>query len=159
MEYGRELHKDSFILPIIAKVKPVKTLKDLMLKSDKLKILGKPDYILITKFNEYVPVEVKWAEEAPKHTVKRDHKLQLTVYALLVDENFHANVKRGYIYYVRSNSIIETFIPNSLKVEVKNIIRKIYNMILNETEPKVKIGKDKCENCGWRMYCKGGLRY
>lgn len=157
MEYGSELHKEPFILPIISKVKPVKVYENLRIVSDRFRVVGVPDYILVTRFNEYVPVEVKWAEEAPRGGVKKDHKLQIAVYALLIDDMFKTNVKRGYIYYVRSNKFLEVYIPHSLKVEVLKVIGKIYEIIEKEVEPKVKVPQSRCESCGWRVYCKGAI--
>ena len=155
MEYGREIHREKHVQPLIAKIKPSKILRNYELKSDSLKITGKPDFILVTKFNEYIPVEVKWAEEEFKGEVRRDHKYQIGAYALLIDEAFKTTVKRGYIYYLRSKRIVEVKITSSLKKEVMRIIKKIYSIVNDEVEPKVKVGKSKCENCGWRKYCRG----
>ena len=156
MEYGSEIHREKHILPLIAKIKPSKTLRNYELRSSKLKLSGKPDFILVTKFGEYIPVEIKWAEEEFRGEARRDHKLQIGAYALLIEENFGTTVKRGYVYYLRSNRIVEVKITGSLKKEVRRAIKKIYEIIEGEEEPKVKIGRDKCGNCGWRKYCKAG---
>ena len=154
MEYGRELHKESYILPITAIVKPFKIVRGPMLVSNSLRLSGRPDYILITRLGEHVPVEVKWAEEPGKsRAAKRDHRLQMAAYALLIEEHYGATVKRGYIYYIRSGRIAKVHIDSSLKREVKDIIRRIYDIIEGEAEPKVKVGRAKCKNCGWRVYC------
>jgi len=158
MEYGRELHKDEFILPIIAKVKPAKILRGIELVSDKLRVSGKPDFILVTRFNEYIPVEVKWAEESSKGSAKKDHKYQLATYALLVEERYSTTVKRGYIYYVRCRSVVEVPLTSRLKGEVKRVLREIYKIIEEEREPAVNVGRGRCANCGWRRYCKGVAR-
>ena len=155
MEYGRELHKDEFILPIIARIKPVKVLKGVELVSDRLGVTGKPDFILITRFNEYIPVEVKWAEEVIKGRAREDHKYQLSTYALLIEERYSTTVKRGYIYYVKSKSIVEVHLSNDLKGEVKRALKEIYEIIEGEREPEVKVSKSRCENCGWKKYCRG----
>lgn len=155
MEYGKELHKEEYILPVIAKIKPVKIIKNPELVSSKLKVSGKPDFILVTRFREYIPVEVKWSEEEFKGQARKDHKLQLATYALLIDEKYSTNVKRGYIYYVRSGRIVEVHIPYSLKKTAIKTIRKIYSIVAEEKEPEVRISREKCANCGWRKWCKG----
>lgn len=157
MEYGRELHREEYILPIVSKVKPLKIIKNPELVSDRLKIVGKPDFILVTKFKEYIPVEVKWSEEEFKGEARKDHKLQLATYALLIDEKYLTNVKRGYIYYVRSGRVIEVHISYSLKKKALKAIREIYSIVRGEDEPEVKVSRGKCVDCGWRKWCKGGL--
>lgn len=159
MEYGGELHKESYILPLAAMLKPSSIVKEPDLVSRELRLSGKPDYIFVSKFDEYIPVEVKWAEERPRGVAKRDHKLQMAAYALLVEDRYGTVVKRGYIYYVRSGKIVKVHVDSSLKLEVKKVIKRIYDIIRGEEEPRVKVGKSKCKNCGWRGYCRGGLEW
>jgi len=151
MEFGREKHDKSIIAPLIASLKASRVLEDVEMESQRLKMRGKIDYIIVTKFNEYVPAEIKWAE-APQ-SVKRDHALQMATYSLLIEENFNTVVKRGAVYYLRSKNIRVLSITDDLKKEVMSIIKKMSEIIDNEVEPEVKVIKSKCMNCGFRNYC------
>lgn len=153
MEMGREEHDTRVVAPLISKLKALKVLRNVELSSDKLKIVGKLDYLIITKLREYIPIEVKWAE-SERGKIKWDHKLQLTAYALLVEENFQTSVKRGYVYYLREHKTVEIIFPNSLKTLTTKTISKIHNMIENEQDPGINVPVSKCLSCGYKSYCR-----
>jgi len=153
MEMGLEKHEASYIAPLIARLKPVKIFRELKLDSDRLKLSGVVDYLLITSLDEYVVAEVKWSESA-RGGVKFDHKLQLAAYALLVEENFGRDVKRGFVYYRVDGKILEVFLSGRLKEFVERIIEEIHKIILDEKAPPVKVTEARCMNCGFRRYCK-----
>jgi len=151
MEFGKEKHDKSIIAPLVASLKVKKVLENVEMESQRLRMRGKVDYVLITKFEEHVPAEIKWAEAFK--SIKRDHALQIATYALLVEENFKTVVKRGAVYYLRSKNIHVLSINDDLKKEVKSIINRISEIIDNEIEPEVKVIKSRCMNCGFRNYC------
>ena len=151
MEFGREKHDKSLIAPLLASLKVKNVFENVEMESLNFRLRGKVDYILVTKFNEYIPAEIKWAEAF--QTIKRDHALQLATYALLIEENFDAMVKRGVVYYLRSKNIKILEIRNELKKEVREVIGKITEIIANEIEPSVRVIKGKCRNCGFKNYC------
>ncbi len=151
MLYGKEFHDESIISPIIVKTKASKVIKNVELISNKLKLRGKIDYLIITKFGELIPVEIKWSE-LEHGTVKRDHKLQLAAYSLMIEENFNKVVKRAIIYYTRIKKLITIPIDEDMKNEVKRIISEINKIISNEEIPKVVKSKH-CVNCGFKNYC------
>ncbi|MGQ9461366.1 MAG: CRISPR-associated protein Cas4 [Candidatus Bathyarchaeaceae archaeon] len=151
MEFGREKHDKAIIAPLLASLKVKKVLEDVEMMSHVLRMKGKVDYVLITKFDEHIPVEIKWAESF--QSVKRDHMLQITSYALLIEENFNTVVKRGVAYYLRSKNIKVFQISNDLKRETRCIIEKMDEIIDKELEPEVRINKGRCKNCGFRSYC------
>lgn len=153
MKYGREYHDEAVTAQLVPLLKAVKVLRGLELLSDRLRVTGKVDYVFVTRQGEYVPVEVKWSEPAPKGQVRRNHKLQLATYALLIEEVFNTTVKRAAVYYARARQTLVLHVTQSLKLEAKKAIRKIYEMISNEEEPKVKASGRICENCGYRRYC------
>lgn len=151
MEFGKEKHDKSIIAPLLASLRVKKVLENVEMESRRLRVRGKVDYVLVTKFDEYVPAEIKWAEAF--RSIKRDHALQIATYALLIEENFNTVVKRGVVYYLRSRNIYVFPIGNDLKKEVRNIIEKISKIIDNEAEPEVKVIKRKCTNCGFKNHC------
>ncbi len=154
MIFGREFHEEPPLAPIIPKLKPKQILKNLQLISHKLRLIGKADYIIITKHGEYIPVDVKWSDPEKGDKPQRHHKIQLTAYAMLIEENFKTTVKRALIYYSRAGKLIEFKISNHEKREVKSIINRIYEAIRSEEPPKVKPNPKKCMNCGYQKYCQ-----
>lgn len=151
MEFGKEKHDKSIITPLLASLRVKKVLENVEMESRRLRVRGKVDYVLVTRFDEHVPAEIKWAETFK--SIKRDHALQIATYALLVEENFNTVVKRGAVYYLRSKNIYVLPINDDLKKEVKSVIKRISEIIDNEVEPKVKVIKSRCMNCGFRNYC------
>lgn len=156
MEVGSEEHDARKLAPLISKLKAVNVLKNVELVSEGLGIVGKLDYLMLTRLGEYVPVEVKWAE-SENSKIKWDHKLQLAAYALLVEERFNTVVKRGYVYYLREHRVAETILSEDLKKLVIRAVREIYDMIENERDPGIKVPTTKCFSCGYKAYCRPGL--
>jgi len=154
MELGSQKHDETLITPLLKTLKTKKLLKNINLTSKTLKITGKLDYLAITKFGEYIPIEIKWSEPTPKGKPKRDHKLQLATYAILTEENYKTTIKRAAIYYKRAHKTTIIPLNPKLKQQAKNTINKIHKIIQNEQIPKTKQPKTKCENCGYQKICK-----
>jgi CRISPR-associated exonuclease Cas4 len=153
MEEGKEEHDDAIIAPIVAQLKARKVIKGLNLVSDTLRLSGKPDFILDTKFGELVPVEVKVASLYTSSKAKKDHVMQLACYALLIEDNFKRVVKRCVVYYLRDKRVAYVALTNDLKLEAKKAIDKAYKIIEQEEMPKVRQPISKCKNCGYYRYC------
>ncbi|MEM1546885.1 MAG: CRISPR-associated protein Cas4 [Candidatus Methanomethylicia archaeon] len=153
MELGREIHDEKTLTHLIPKFKAVKILRNVELVSSKLRVMGRIDYILITKFNEYIPADMKWSE--PEYGLaQKQHRMQMATYSLLIEESYKTIVKRAVIYYSRAGKTIIVPITDSLKSQVADAIDKIYRMIRSEEEPKVRISLKRCVNCNYMSYCK-----
>ncbi len=152
MMLGREVHDEQQITHLIPLLKVTKVLKNVELVSKRLKVAGKVDYILVTKFNEYIPVDMKLSE--PYHgTAQKHHKMQLTAYSLLIEEAYKTIVKRAIIYYLRARKTIIIPITDSLKAQAKEIIKNIYRILETNIEPKVPYIAAKCKSCNYLRYC------
>ncbi|MEM1558347.1 MAG: CRISPR-associated protein Cas4 [Thermoproteota archaeon] len=152
MLYGSESHDESVIAPVAAKLKASKVIRDLELVSGKLKLRGKLDYLIVTKFNELIPVEVKWTEPMCE-AVKRDHRLQLASYALMVEENFGRTVKRALVYYTRAKKLVSTTLDEDVKNEAKRTLESINRIVSGEELPEAAKHR-RCISCGFKEYCK-----
>ena len=153
MEYGKEGHEEPPLAPLMPKLRPVKIMRDVELTS-KLGLTGKVDMVVVTKHGEYVPVEVKWSEPRAGKP-KRQHKAQLTAYALLIEERFKTTVKRAIIYYSRAQRLMEVPLTDHDKRRVKQFINHIYEIIRREELPEVRQSEEQCRDCGYRVYCRG----
>lgn len=156
MEMGLTCHDERMITPLLALLKASKVLRDVELSSGRLGLVGKLDYLIVSRFGEYVPVEVKYAE-SDRGAAKWDHRLQLAAYALLVEERFAASVKRGYVYYLRDGKLVGVLLDEGLKRLAEKTVREIYEIITSGREPEVRMYFKKCINCGYRNYCRPGL--
>lgn len=156
MQLGVEEHDASIVAPIVSRLKATKVLRNVTLVSERLGLVGRLDFLLLTRFGEYVPVEVKWSE-AEGGWVKWDHKLQLTAYALLVEESFRTTVKRCFAYYLRDRRVMEVTLNDGLKRLTVKTISSIHEMIEKEVDPGVKVPVSKCRNCGYKAYCRPSI--
>jgi len=154
MEYGREVHSGAPIAPIIPRLKPARVLRNVELRDDELRLSGRVDTLVITRTNEYVPVEVKWSDPDPSGGAQRHHKVQMAAYALLINKNYNTTVKRAVIYYMRANRVVEVPITQRDIKHVQGLITQIRRIISDEREPSVRESPAKCINCGYISYCQ-----
>jgi len=124
------------------------------LVSEKLQLQGVVDCIIKTAKGEYIPVEYK-NMNSDNGKVYMDHKYQLVAYALLVEENFGAVVKRGFVNYIPEQLILQFEITPTMKSYVKRVIGHIKRIIKEETLPPIRVAKNKCQGgCGHKQTCQ-----
>jgi CRISPR-associated exonuclease Cas4 len=125
------------------------------LSSPSLGLRGALDCIIKTEKAEYIPVDYK-NMQSNKGRVWMDHKYQLVAYALLIDENFETQVRRGFVCYLPEKLIVELKITPTMKTHVKRIIGHIKRMIREEKLPPIRVAKHKCTGgCGHKLICEG----
>jgi CRISPR-associated exonuclease Cas4 len=153
MLYGAESHDEAVVSSIAVKLGAQRIIRGVELTSDRLKLRGRLDYLIVTRFGELVPVEFKWSE-TEDGSIKRDHKLQLASYALMVEEAYGRPVKRIVVYYERSSKIVVVPLDADVKKQVKRILDSMERITLSEDPPKHKPRPTRCLNCGFKAYCK-----
>lgn len=153
MMLGKEEHKERVVAPALALVKAEKLLRNIELKSEKMNLEGKLDYLIITKKGEHIPIDVKWTELKKNEKAKVDHKLQMAAYSLLVEEKFNVIVKRFILYYVRAKRLLMIPFSPDLRKAVKKVINEILDIIRLEEFPIINQSKFKCANCGYAQWC------
>jgi CRISPR-associated exonuclease Cas4 len=123
------------------------------LVSEKLQLQGVVDCIIKTAKGEYIPVEYK-NMNSDGGKVYMDHKYQLVAYALLIEENSEAVVKRGFVNYIPEKLILQFEITPTMKSYVKRVIGHIKRIIKEETLPPIRVAKNKCQGgCGHKQTC------
>ncbi|MBS7644275.1 CRISPR-associated protein Cas4 [Candidatus Bathyarchaeota archaeon] len=123
------------------------------LSSPILSLQGSIDCIIKTE-REYIPVDYK---NMPSNTGKpwMDHKYQLTAYALLIEENYHTNVRRGFINYIPEKLIIQLEITPTMKTYVKRVLGHIKRIMSEEKLPPLRVAPHKCTGgCGYKWACR-----
>jgi len=124
------------------------------LSSSALGLQGNVDCVIRTAKGEYIPVEYK-NMSSDGGRVCMDHKYQLVAYALLVEENFGAIVKRGFVNYIPEAMVLQFEITPTMKSYVKRVLGHIKRIIVDEELPPVRVAKQKCMGgCGHKQTCK-----
>ena len=152
---GRELHasKEKTNLSYLRKRYGVtKKSVEVYMNSIRLGIRGVVDEVLFLENGTAAPLDYKFAEY--RKTLFRTHRIQSTLYGLLICDTYDIPVNRGYIVYTRSkDKIIEIGFTDIEKEKAVEIIEEVYQVIQEEHYPEVKINKRKCLDCTYRRIC------
>jgi CRISPR-associated exonuclease Cas4 len=120
--------------------------------SDRLNLEGVLDCLLILD-NELIPVDYKQMKSI-NGKPWLDHKVQLTAYALLLEDRFDTVVRRGYLYYMPEEKVVEVVFTQRMKNYTKKVISYVEKLVQEERLPPVKVGISKCLGCGYYWVCK-----
>lgn len=152
---GRELHekKQKANVDYIRKrLSCVKKENSVYLASKKLKVRGVVDEVLHLSDGTLSPLDYKYAEN--NDLIYKTHRVQSTIYALLIMENYGRLVKKGFIVYTRSGSKIKEIIYNQNDFKIaKEKINEIFNIIMKGKYPKKSRWKNRCVDCCYKNIC------
>ncbi len=124
-------------------------LDDLVLYSDRLKLVGRPDR-LVRQGRFIVPEE--WKPSAKR--VYPGHRVQLGVYLLLAEERFGVRPPFGVIV-IRGGKRVEVENTEELRAEVLAVAAQIREHRRRlEEEIQVRQPAAKCRACGQRGICQ-----
>lgn len=155
MEFGKEIEKEKTLSFIAARLRASKVMRDPHISSKELELCGRPDYVIVSRSGDLIPVEIKWAEPGKHGRAKKDHVLQLAAYALLLEKTYPGkrySVKIGYIYYLKPQGrLVRVNIDYSLKLEILRILKKIKEITEGRREPIPSL--KKCPSCNFRTSC------
>jgi len=121
-----------------------------LLRSEKFGLLGSPDKVIRIN-NELVPSIIKTGNMPEKGVWKSD-RLQLTAYALLIEENYKNTVKLGYVEYARWGYVREVKLHRYERrkvLQIRNRIKRIQEGFMPE-RPK----DAPCIYCGFSEICE-----
>lgn len=153
MEMGREQHLEKAITPLIAKYKPVRVLRNPMLECPRIGLTGRPDIVLVKRHNLAVVAEIKWAEPA-RGGVKRDHKLQVGAYALLVECVWGYRTVAGAVLYLRPEPrILEVRVTGGLLREVRRVLEDMRRIVSVRGVEEPRVPRGRCSGCNYKAVC------
>jgi CRISPR-associated exonuclease Cas4 len=118
------------------------------LHSDKLHLTGKLDLLIVTP-TACFPVDFKDTEGG----VRRNHRLQLAAYAVLVEEAFGKRAPEAFVYLVPTDEIVRVTIGQLEREEVEAGLTVIRQMIISEDFPDATPVRARCAACEYRNYC------
>lgn len=113
---------------------------------------GKIDEVLLLDSGFMAPLDYKFAEF--KDRIFDTYRQQLICYAILIEDNFHKKVEKGYLVYVRSkNKLVEVQISEEDKELVRKSIKNIQEIMEKNHFPKATKYKRRCLSCTYRNIC------
>jgi len=124
---------------------------ELKISSDKLGLRGIVDQIEVYP-EGFVPVELKTGK-APKEGVWPGHKIQLIAYALLMEDRFKTEIKEGFVHYLDTKQKRHIALNPFMRMEVKELIEKVNNLLKSDKIPGFEKNQNKCFNCGLKEDC------
>lgn len=111
-------------------------------------LTGILDEVVKTSSGEVFPVDYKLAKQVSKH-----HKLQLTAYAILLEEASSVPVTRGFIYLIPTRESVEIAITAELRTEAEQVLAAITTMVTLEQMPEPTTNRNYCTACEFRRFC------
>jgi len=122
--------------------------EDVWLSSQKLRLSGRLDLLLVTT-EEAIPVEYKNTAGG----VGINHRVQLTAAALLVEERWNMPVRRGFVHALLSGRRIEVAITDDLRDRVRTELAALQAMVDTEMMPGPTSILARCTDCEFRRFC------
>ncbi|PKL58120.1 MAG: CRISPR-associated protein Cas4 [Methanomicrobiales archaeon HGW-Methanomicrobiales-5] len=152
---GRDVHEEKLITNteyLRKKLGVIKKEMNVFIASKQNHIKGIVDEVLFLDDGTAAPFEYKFAEF--KDTIFQTYKYQLVLHAIMIRENYHCDVKRGFICFTRSNHHIETieFTEQDFERGLE-IIREILEIIDKGFYPNKGKYKNKCIDCCYATIC------
>jgi CRISPR-associated exonuclease Cas4 len=119
------------------------------LHSDRLGLAGKLDLLIVTPAACY-PADFKDTDGG----VRRNHRIQLAAYALLVEEAFARPVPEGFIYLVPRKAVVAVALGEAERSTVIEMIQAMRHMIVREELPPPTEVRARCMACEFRNFCR-----
>jgi CRISPR-associated exonuclease Cas4 len=120
---------------------------DVPVISERLNLSGQIDEV-VEGTNGVFPVDYKLAKRAGYH-----FKLQLTAYAMLLEEVSDVRIKQGYLYLMRSREMITVRFTQKLRGAVEAALRAMYIIAQTELVPEPTRYRQRCPDCEFRRFC------
>jgi CRISPR-associated exonuclease Cas4 len=155
VQLGKKIHEKKSHLNkdyLRKKIGCIKKELSVYLSSSQYKIRGILDELLWLEDGTISPLEFKFAKFHER--LFSTYKMQLTLQAMLIKENYRKSVNIGFLVFVRSKNYL-------LKVPIKetdiNKANKIVNRILEIIRKGIYPGKtrsaSKCVDCCYKNIC------
>lgn len=125
---------------------------DLILSSATLQLSARLDLVISQpddRANQAIVVEYKDSERSDS----THFKIQLTAYALLLEELWGVSVPLGYIYNIPQRKAQAVPISASLRSKTLQIIQQLNQTVQGERMPEAPSKRAKCVDCEFRRFC------
>lgn len=152
---GRQVHEQRLrhnksYLP--KKIPVLKKEIDVYLADPGLRVRGIVDEILYLEDGTLAPVDYKFSPF--KESVYKTHKVQMCLYALLIERTYGRPVIKGYIAYIRGGSkTLDVDITEGMKAHSQKIVDDVFDVILSEKLPEKTKSRVRCVDCTYKNIC------
>jgi len=120
---------------------------DVSVQSAALALSGQIDEVVETA-TELIPIDYKLTRKAGQH-----FKVQLTAYAMLLEDTRHLHVKRGFLYLIPTRQSVEVSITSQLRRQVHEALKTMRNILEREQMPAPTPWQQRCLDCEFRRFC------
>lgn len=130
----------------------VRKVIDVELNCPELSIRGKADEILWLDDGSMAPFDYKYAEY--KNRLWRTHKIQAALYALMIRQIYHRNVRKGFLCFTRSkHKIVEIEMTGKLLDDAQSSVTLCLEIIQKGAFPKATSYRERCSDCTYNNIC------
>jgi len=112
------------------------SLVEYSIENQDFNLSGKVDRIEIIE-GIYYPVEMKTGKP-PVRGVWESDALQITAYALLIEQEFNRDVLVGFVDYLQINQRRPVVVNSNLREKLLDVLEQIYSMFYEGNIPKIK---------------------
>ncbi len=123
--------------------------------SKRLGMSGVVDLVIETETagqQEAIPVDYKLSEKVAEHW-----ELQLTAYAVMLEEAWGMPVRRGFFYLIPLRRAREVRITARLRTLLDETLAAMNAILLQEQMPPATCRRAKCVPCEFRRFCNDAL--
>lgn len=118
------------------------------LSSPRLGANGKLDLLLESE-REAIPVDFKLTSGEPGE----NHRMQLALYALLVEEVYGLAVNRALLYRIPDDRVYEMTMDLGTKQQAEYAVQAIAQMQIDEVFPEPTPVRGRCRDCEYSNFC------
>lgn len=152
---GRKLHEERGVRNLAyLRKKPDCKKKEInvYLASPHIHVRGLVDEVLYLHDGSMAPFDYKYAE--CEDYLFDTHKVQLTLYGMLIKEIYNKPVIKGYLCYVQSNSKTREIIFSEEHFEIAlKTLNEIFSVMEKGYFPQKTSSKAKCTDCCYKNIC------
>lgn len=128
------------------------SLVEFSIDNQELNLSGKVDRIEIID-GIYYPVEMKTGKP-PASGVWESDALQITAYALLIEQEFNRDVLVGFVDYLQINQRRPVVVNSNLREKLLDVLEEVYSMFYEGNIPEIKQNVKKCKICEYADLCE-----
>lgn len=122
------------------------------LASPQLRLRGIVDEVLWLNDGTMAPLDYKYTEA--REAVFKTHRIQLLMYAMLIQEVYQSRVEKGFVAYIRGgNQLLEVPVDEQGIAQVKDIVEEIFAIISSGKLPKRTPHRARCHDCCYKNIC------
>lgn len=129
---------------------------DVVLTSERLGLSGRVDLVIDTQDNptqtrELIPVDFKLSPERMGENLR----LQIVTYGTLLQEQWAAPSRRGYIYFIPARRAVRVDFTPELRARLEAALVVMRDIVAAERmpEPPPTHARARCAVCEFRLFC------